>query len=113
MLQPPISKTGMVTATGTAEIDFPSPTGPVPRTVSQVSIAAPDIAGATTPTAPGNATAGVYFNGFLVTPMVAQADAASGDPPVVVTPNDVLSVQWTNCTPGRLVNATFIYDDGR
>lgn len=109
----PISKTGIVTTAGTAEIDFPSPKGTVPRTVSQVSIAAIDVAGSSTPTAPGNATAGVYFNGFLVTPLVAQADAASGDPPVVVGPNDLLAVVWTNCTPGRTVQATFIYDDGR
>ena len=105
MLQPPIAKTAVAGAAGTAEIDFPSPTGPVPRTVSQVSVSAPN--------APGNATAGVYFNGFLISPLVAQADAASGDPPVVVTPNDTLSVQWTNLTAGTLVTATFIYDDGR
>lgn len=112
-LMPPITKTAIVTAAGTGEVDFPAPRGQVPFTVSQVSIAAIDVAGSSTPTAPGNATAGVYYNGFLITPMVPQADAASGDPPVVVTPNDTLAVLWTNCTPGRLVQATFIYDDGR
>jgi hypothetical protein len=73
-------------------------------TVQQVSIEAA--------TAPPEATAAVYKGDFQVTPLVAQSDAASGDPPVVLRPGQVLSVRWSNLNTGDQVRAIFFYDDG-
>lgn len=73
-------------------------------TVQQVSVSMP--------TAPAGATCNIYKNGNLISPLVPNGDAASGDPPVVQRPPDRISVVWTNCTPGDLGSIFVIYDDG-
>jgi hypothetical protein len=100
-LLPPTPRTAVVTAAGTAEIDFTLPVGGIVHQVS-VSMAS----------APTNATCSLLFNGNLITPLVPTADAAGGDPPVPITGQDTLSVVWTNCTPKVIATAVFIYDDG-
>lgn len=65
-------------------------------------------------TAPSGAAAAVRLNGYLITPIVAQADAAAGDPPIPLRGgSDKLTVEWTGCTPGQVAQALVIYDDGQ
>lgn len=73
-------------------------------TVSQVSVEA-----VTTST---TAMATVRKGDFLITPLVAQADAAAGDPPVILRPGETLSVSWANLNAGDQVRAIILYDDG-
>jgi hypothetical protein len=73
-------------------------------TVTQVSVEAP--------TAPGSATAALQKGSYLVTPLVPSADAAAGDPPVILRPGENLSVVWQGMNPGDHVRALFVYDDG-
>lgn len=72
--------------------------------VDQVSIEAAD--------GPGTATAALYKGSFLISPMVAQADAADGAPPVTLRPGERLHVRWSGLDPGNQARAIFIYDDG-
>jgi hypothetical protein len=72
--------------------------------VSQVAI---EVAG----TAPFGAACALRKNGALVSPMIAQADTAGGDPPVTLYGSDVLTVVWTGLTSGQAVNAFVIYDE--
>lgn len=48
-------------------------------------------------------------NGRAITPLVATMDAAGGDPPVQLLPQDVLTVEWTGCTPGDVGNTLIFY----
>jgi len=95
--------TGSVAANGNLTVRV-RPTNRQTWIVSQVSV---EMAGA-----PLAAACAVRYNGSLVSPLVPQADAASGDPPVKLGPNDVLTVEWTGCTPGIVGRVLLIYDDG-
>lgn len=72
--------------------------------VDQVSIEAA--------TGPGTAIAALYKGDFLITPMVAQADAADGAPPIILRPGERMHVRWSGLHPGDQARAIFIYDDG-
>lgn len=108
MTQQNRTRTAVVAASGAATIVLETYGGT--WTVTQVSI---ELA-----TAPVGAQAALRLYrsgsavGFLVTPLVATGDVASGDPPIVVAPEDTLQVEWTGCTPGDLTKALFVYDDG-
>lgn len=64
------------------------------------------------PTAPANATAVIRKNGNLVAPFEPTGDTVAGDPPVPLRLGDVLTVTWTNCTPGDVAKVYVMYDDG-
>lgn len=70
--------------------------------IQQVSI---ELAGA-----PSGSTADLRHNGDLVTLMVAQGDAATGDPPVRILPSDALTVNWAGCTPNTIGRALVLYE---
>ncbi len=76
--------------------------------VSQISVEM-----LTAPTGVGGAVCFIRKNGALVTQVLATADAAAGDPPVQLNPNDVLTVVWERATPGNVGKVFAIYDDGR
>lgn len=61
--------------------------------------------------APAGSTCALRLNGFLVTPLVPTGDASAGDPPVLVSPGDELTVEWTGCTPGTVGRVLMIYDE--
>lgn len=73
--------------------------------VAQVSVAMPD--------AGGSASCGLYKNGVLVSPLVPQGDAASGDPAVILRPGDQLVVQWTAAKPGAAGTVLVFYEETR
>lgn len=92
-----------VAAAGTASCALIVSSPRVFYVVRQVSIMAPNVG--------GSASAGLYRDGMLITPMVAQGDAAAGDPPIDVRPGQTLSVDWTGATSGAQCDALFIYDE--
>jgi hypothetical protein len=91
-------------ASGAATITISPSTKARTWVISQVSI---EVAG----TAPFGAAAVMRVNGNLITPMVAQADAAGGDPPVTLYGSDTMTIVWSGLTSGQTVKATIIYDE--
>ena len=73
--------------------------------ISQVSIELPS--------APSGATADMRLNGRLVTLMVAQGDAATGDPPVTLLDSDTLTINWAGCTVGTTGLVMIFYEPRR
>lgn len=52
-------------------------------------------------------------NGFSVTPLVPQSDAAGGDPPVELQPGaDELTVEWVGADPGDVGKVLVMYTQG-
>ena len=94
----PFSK--IVGASGTATITV-KPPGRQIWTITQVSI---ELTGA-----PSGSTCSLRKNGSLVTPMIAPGDAASGDPPIVLLPSDVMTIEWVGCTQGQVGRAIIFY----
>lgn len=97
------ARSGVIGAAGTATLTF-QPTGGQNWVVSQVSISAPTVG--------ASATCVVNRDGYLITPMVPQGDAAAGDPPIVVRNGQRLTVVWGAAVVGAGVQALVIYDDG-
>ena len=62
------------------------------------------------PGAPATALCTVRKNGYVVSPLIPQSDTADGAPAIEITPADVMTVEWTLCTPG-LVGKVAIYFD--
>jgi len=58
------------------------------------------------------AVGAIRFNGALVTPFVATADAPGGPPYVPVGPGDLFTAEWTGATPGAIGKALFLWDFG-
>lgn len=79
--------------------------GPNTFVVNQVSIEMPN--------APSGAVANLRKDGVLITLMVANADVADGDPPVVLRQGETLNVEWSSCTPGDVGTAWFSYNQRR
>lgn len=95
-------QTGVVAAAGTATITYMF--GRNTATVTQVSVDAPNVG--------GGASAGVYLNDSLITPLVPQGDAATGDPPVIIRPGNSLKIKYFGAAPGALIQTLVFYDDG-
>lgn len=93
--------TATVASTGTATVTIKPPRREV-WIVSQVSNEMP--------TAPGGASCALRKNGYLITPLVAQADAASGDPATTVLPSDQLTIEWSGATPGDQGRVIVFYE---
>lgn len=93
-------------ADGTAVIAV-RPRGSRAWRVNQVS---PSMVAGSATAVSDDATAGIYLDGDLVTPVVAQGDAAEGTP-VDVQPGDTLTVEWANCTPGNICKALVFYTE--
>lgn len=60
--------------------------------------------------APVGATCSLRLNSRLVTPLVPTGDAAGGDPPVQLLPQDVLTVEWSGCTPAAIGSVVVFYE---
>lgn len=71
--------------------------------VSQVSI---ELAAA-----PVGATCYLRKNGYPVTPLIATGDTAAGDPPVLIRPEDVLTIEWAGCTVNSVAKALVFYEE--
>jgi hypothetical protein len=97
--------TPQVGADGTATVSLKVANGLDTWTVSQVSVEMPD--------APSGATCYLRKNGYPVTPIIPTGDTASGEPPVVIRPSDLLTIEWQECTPDTSGRVIFFYDDGR
>lgn len=76
----------------------------VPQLVTQVSV---EIV-STTAT---NPLCSLRKNGRLITPLVAQSDAAGGEPPLPIRPNDLMTVEWTGLNAGDQCGVVVIYDE--
>lgn len=92
-----------VAADGTASCVLTVSSPRVYYVVSQVSVMAPDVGGA--------ASAGLYRDDMLITPLVPQGDAAAGDPPIDVRPGQRLTVDWAGGDQGAVCNALFMYEE--
>ena len=91
---------GSVDAAGNLELGL-TPTGQAPWLVQQVSTEML--------TAPAGATCFLRKRGLAISPLIAAADAAGGDPPVVLYQGETLSVEWSGCTPGDQGTVVVIY----
>lgn len=63
--------------------------------------------------APSGATADLRINSDLVSLLVAQGDAAAGDPPITLLPTDTLTVNWAGCTANTVGRVLVFYDVDR
>lgn len=93
-----ITYTAVANGSGTAVITIPQRA--VIWVVSQVSIEMDTNAAA---------SCALRKNGYLVSPLVPQADSAAGDPPIRLLPGDVMTITWTGCNPGDIAKAYVIY----
>lgn len=100
--QPGVSFT--VGASGTASVTLQTTSSLQTWTVTQVS--------AQCAAAPIGATAQLSLNGVFVSALIPTGDTASGDPPVMLRPEDTLSVDFAGCTPGIGGTVVWFYDDG-
>ncbi|GAA4699731.1 hypothetical protein [Phytohabitans rumicis] len=51
-------------------------------------------------------------NGFLISPLVPQSDAAGGDPPVELQASDEMTVEWTGANAGDAGRVLIFYTEG-
>lgn len=99
---------GVADSTGALTVTV-QPTSYLPWTVSQVSI---EMTGTTAVPVPGTTTCVIRKNGFAVSPVVAQLDAAGGDPPIELQPGDQMTVEWSGAAAGNVGKVLVIYDQG-
>lgn len=83
------------------------PTNSVVWTVSQVTVEM--LPQPADDSIPSGLDCNLRKNGYLVTPMVPNGDAAGGDPAIQLLPSDVLTVEWTGGAPGHLGRVMAIY----
>ncbi len=62
--------------------------------------------------APGGTLCALRKKGRLISPLVPNEDAASGDPSILQRVRDRMSVEWTGADPGNVGYVTVIFDDG-
>lgn len=96
--------TAVANGAGTATVNIVT-NGVDTWTISQVSV---EMA-----TAPAGALCVLRKNGYLITPLIATGDAATGDPPMRLLPSDAATVVWTGVAPGAVGKVALIFDDGR
>jgi hypothetical protein len=92
---------GVVSADGTCDVTFGPPLNNQ-WVLSQVSTEMPD--------APSGSTCVLRKMGAFVTFLIAQGDAAGGDPPLPVRGGETVSVEWEGCTPGDIGRVYVIYE---
>jgi hypothetical protein len=90
-----------VAADGTATVRIVSDTS-MGWNVRQVSV---EMA-----TAPSGATCMLRKNGVLISPIIPTGDAASGDPPIPLSYDDVMTVEFAGCTPGDIGKVYVVYE---
>lgn len=59
-----------------------------------------------------SAVAGLYKNGHLIAPTVAQGGVISGEPPVMIRGQDVMELRYSAANAGAGIEMMVIYDDG-
>jgi len=59
--------------------------------------------------APLGSTCTLTVNGSFVTLLVPNGDAAAGDPSITLQTGDVMTVQWTGCSPGTVGKVFILY----
>jgi hypothetical protein len=96
--------TARVAANGIATVRFKTSNTRQKYTVQQVTTEYP--------TSPLGCVCNIRKNGNLISPMIPTGDAASGDPPIVLSQNDIMTVVFSSATPGDTVSVFVIYDDG-
>jgi hypothetical protein len=74
-------------------------------TVSQVSVEMVN--------APLGASCELRKGDRLITFLIATGDVGAGDPPIVLTAGETLTVKWSGVTPGLTGKVFVVYDDGR
>jgi len=87
-------------AAGVATVEIRS-TGNRAWLVSQVSVEMPD--------APAGAFCTLRKAGAPITALVANFDAAAGDPPITLRPGETLTVEWQGLTPGQFGRVFVVY----
>jgi hypothetical protein len=92
---------GEVDASGALTLTFDTG-GQLNWIVSQVSIEMED--------APAGAECRLRKNQTFVTFLIPTGDAAGGDPPLFLRPGELMTVEWTGCTPGIQGKAFVIYE---
>jgi hypothetical protein len=92
-----------IAANGTGRIRF-RPTNRQDWRVDQVSVKATTVG--------GSASCEAQIDGAFITILVAQADTAAGDPPIMCRNGHNFDVLWSNGTVGAPLEATIFYDDG-
>lgn len=97
--------TPIVGANGKATVTVKVSNGLDRWTLTQVSLELP--------TAPVGATCYTRKNSYPVSPAIPTGDTVAGDPPVILDPADVFTVEWAGCTPGTAGKVLVFYDDGR
>lgn len=100
---------GVCDANGDGVLRFRS-IGRASYTVRQVSHNG-TIAGATVVGV--NAVAGLYKNGHLIAPTVAQRGTIAGEPPVIIRGQDVLELRYSGANPGAAIEMIVIYEDSQ
>lgn len=105
-IQGNLSITGVVDGDGRLTVPI-RPTNAVIWTVSQVTaeLMVPD-----GESVPAGADCNLRKNGYLLTPLVPNGDAAGGDPAIQLLPADVITVEWSGCQPGHIGKVLAIYD---
>jgi hypothetical protein len=101
--------TTTIDAAGAATIRI-EPVGPAGRhtwTVDQLSL---EITRANR-TALGRCA--VRLDGDLIDHALPWHDVLADPPPVVLRPGHVITVEWTDCTPGDTASVTVFFDDGK
>ena len=93
----------IVDPSGVATIEIQCSNGLRPWVVTQVSI---ELEGAD-----GSVVCTLRKNGNLITPLFPAGDAAAGDPPVKLSPQDRMTVEWTGAEPGTQAKAYVLYDE--
>ncbi len=64
-------------------------------------------------TAPIGSACELRFNGRLVTPLISTGDVAAGEPYTTCYSTDLLTVEWSGCTPGDVGSALVYYTEER
>jgi len=107
-LQGTVTDSVTVNGAGTAVVTI-RPTAIVIWVVSQVSVEM-FTPGVPTQSVPPGAQCVLRKNGYLLSPIVPNQDAAGGDPAIEVQPSDVLTVEWSGCRPGDLARVLAVYE---
>jgi hypothetical protein len=94
--------TEIVTPAGTAVRELRTNNNTVMWRIGQISTELPS--------APATATCELRLNGALVTTLAPTGDAAVEPPPLMLTPSDIVTIEWAGATPGDVASVLVFYD---